>query len=228
LDYPGYRAEARVTDLHLDESGFQCVPLLTSPLPTEFDGSAYAERLRERVPADLGSPTAVLGYCVSAPLACELVASLPGTPKLVVFDAEGGSPDAITQAYRTALAEYGEPVHTAPPGDLTSDPRAAVSGMVRELQQRAAAAYQAEGCGPAEADELAREAGKSWQDWLTHLAAAYRTQRPRWRGVALHVMSAEYRGPQDWIPQAMVVRCDASAADLLRSTAARQAVLEFL
>jgi len=231
LDYPGHRTEARVCDLHLEDYGYTPTSMLTSPLPTELDGRRYAERLRVRISGPATPAVAVLAYCASARIAREVAAMLPGRPALVLFDAEDVTEETIASAYLSAIAEYNPAVVAAAcPGELRTDPDTALCAMLGRISELATAAFRAEGCDPAESDSLGRQTTAAWQDWLTHLIAAYRSEPARWDGRILHVTSAGYRQTGGWwdSPSVRAVQCDVGQAELLRSATARAAVLDFL
>ncbi|WP_406292872.1 hypothetical protein OG948_00645 [Embleya sp. NBC_00888] len=237
LDFPGYRTEARVRDLRLDEHGLRVHELLRHPLPRETTGAAYIRRLLSAHPVPAVPVAAVLAYCASAPLALELAEATAGRqrhlPQVILFDAVASTRDAVRAAHRDALARLG-PVRageeTADPAFLSADPDYFVEAAVRDVERKAVDLLRADGATAHEATESAAHMAGGYADWLTHLVAAPRSRASSWSGNILRIASADH--PRDAFPvtahRVEDVQVDCAREHLLRDEGTRTAVLSFL
>lgn len=174
LDYPGYRKEARIDELGLDDHGVRVHGLLRAPLPRVASGPGYAARLLANVSSGEGPVVAVAAYCASAPLAFEVAAALCGMPPVIVlFDPEATSAATITADYRARLAGLGvqpdeQELHARVDGRaLAEDPERFVAELTGELARHAGAALRGAG---ADESEVAASA--------TYLVSAYGLAQP--------------------------------------------------
>lgn len=241
LDYPGRREEASVADLALESHGYAMRYLLAAPFVRELRADRYAEALLERA-APVGSCSAVLAYCMAAPIAHEVAARMTGhggAVPLVLFDGEPSSPAAIVDQYQVTLQQYAEQLglRTAPVADpdlfdaetLAERPAAAVESMRRHLISMGLAALG--GHEPDdEAIECAHDLADFYLDWLVHLVAAHNASWPRWGGRVFHVMSRDHAFAGSWPGAASTtaVRFDVVRPELLRHPDVAPAVREFL
>lgn len=213
LDYPGRRKEARITELGLAERGFDARSLLKAPFVRELTAREYAARLAERV-GPLDRPvTAVLAYCMAAPIAQELAASLSagGEPvPMILFDGEPATPDAVEEQYATTVKQFAEQLGASavPAIDpstfiaemLSGDPAECVERMRRSLVQMGVSALS-DGEDDGEDDdgaETAEDMADFYLDWLVHLVAAHNASWPAWGGDVYHVMSRTHGYAEQW------------------------------
>ncbi|WP_244295363.1 hypothetical protein [Micromonospora orduensis] len=231
LDYIGRRAEAPISALALERHGYRVRYLLEPPLPRALTAVEYADRLwREHGP--FGSEVrAVLAYCMAAPIAQHLVASIAVatgvTLPLVVFDGEPATPRSLRDQYLLAADKLGELLdlpesERIPDGNLDAallrdDPSEAVRRMrdgLLELGIRAATQR------PEEADAItadALEISDFYLDWLIHLVAAHNAEWPSWGGPAVQIASRDHPCVPDWpgATRTETVRVDATRNGLL-------------
>ncbi|MCO6008066.1 hypothetical protein NE236_24100 [Actinoallomurus purpureus] len=240
LDYPGYRTEAKVEDLQLDQYGLRIRNLLRHPLPRVVDGAAYVSRILAGSSAGDGPVAAVAAYCTSAPFAFEVAAvvsrSQQRSPKIILFDAEASTPDMILESYRAALSGIGvqsteqELRKSVDMALLAADPRRFVDLLIHNIEREVIAVLQADGSGEEEATESARHMANAYADWLSHLVSSYRSSVVSSDFEVLNIISAD-GPPKGFECAAGVVRdvrmtCD--RARLLRSEETRSAVLSAL
>jgi hypothetical protein len=243
LDYPGYRVEAKVDDLRLDQFGLRVRDLLRHPLPRAVDGSAYVSRVLAGASADEGpvaAVAAVAAYCTAAPFAFEVASIVsraqPNAPKIILFDAEACTSDTILDSYRTTLSGLGvQPTEEDLRNDvdmtlLAKDPRGFVDVLIHNIEREAVAILGAMGSSEEEATESARRMSNAYADWLSHLVSSYRSQVHSSDFEVLNIISAD--SPQKGFEYEASVRrdvrvtCDRS--QLLRSEETRSAVLSAL
>lgn len=240
VDYPGRRSSARVSDLGLPDLGFTVRSVLEPPGVRAVTADDYARALlAEHGPWP--GVAAVLAYCMAAPIGQELAALLSRgrTPvPLVLFDGRPATLAAVRDQYRAAedqlLTQLGGRRHTvarAGPGTvlLENDPYAALAAMTRGLTDLGMAALS-DGTGALEDRDVVEEVVAHFVDWLAHLLAAYHAPHTPWGGAVLQVMSGAHDACDPWPGAASTttVRVDVSRVDLLRTPAAREAVLAYL
>ncbi|GAA4629406.1 hypothetical protein GCM10023196_050110 [Actinoallomurus vinaceus] len=237
LDYPGFRTEARVDDLQLDQYGVRVRNLLRHPLPRAVDATAYASRIIAGVSPGEGPVAAVAAYCTSASFAFEVASATARSqqkpPVIILFNAEAGTPEMILDSYRTALSGIGA---RSPEQDLSSradmsllseDPERFVDALVQNVERAVVATLRTAGSSEEEATESARHMANTYADWLSHLVAACHSSVCSWSGNVVNITSAD--GPQkEFAFESDTVRnvrmaCD--RAQLLRSEATRSVVL---
>jgi hypothetical protein len=238
LDFPGRRAEARVSDMRLEMAGCDVRYLLAAPFPRETTAKAYAAELLARQGTTITEVGAVAAYCMAAPIAQELAALLGGgyPVPLMLFDGEPATPATILEQYRESLSQVRgrtegrgpEPMDVA---ELTSRPAACVDRIGSRLVAAALPKFLGDGdLDEVDATEAAGELVEFYLDWLVHLVAAHNAAWPPWSGEVLHVVSRGHTYTGDW-PGAgttRVRRVDSARSDLLRHPGTREIALSFL
>ncbi|MGV4928249.1 hypothetical protein K2224_37770 (plasmid) [Streptomyces sp. BHT-5-2] len=205
LDYPGHRPEAKLSELRLEDAGFDVRYLLTRPLPRDLSADAYASRAlqaAENLPCEIH---AVLAYCMSATLA-QHVAALTSASHLLLFDAEISAPDVVAKEVREILRSFMAGAEL--PGWWSDDAlaRSPVEVMDRvhdhlfevirtALAEDSGMDDQAE--DPA-ATQVARNLVGTYMDWLAHLVAAHRSVLPAFAGASAQIVSARHVLPDTW------------------------------
>jgi hypothetical protein len=237
LDYPGYRKEARIEELGLEQHWVRVHDLLGAPLPRAVSGAAYAARLLENLPSGTGPVAAVAAYCASAPLAFEVAAALDGEPPVVMlFDPEATSLESITKEYRARLAGLGvkpdeqELSERLDARTLAEAPERLVADLTDELTRQAHAALRAAGAKESEIAVSAGQMVSAYTDWLSHLVAAHHSRTPSWEGQVLRVDSADAdpAGYPCTAAHRRELRLSCDRFELLRDEETRAAVLEAL
>ncbi|MEU6411114.1 hypothetical protein [Microbispora sp. NPDC046933] len=229
LDYPGRRAEAPVSSLGLESHGYTVHYLLKPPFPRLLTAASYAEGLLDGHGSSGGRVLAVLAYCMAAPIAQEVAASIRaagGAPvPLVLFDGEPATARAIEEQYVLASEKLGELLgltgeeRTPPPAFdaalIRDEPEEALrrghEGLL-ELGERAAAHGEA-----AVARAEAKAVADFYRDWLGHLIAAHNACWSHWGGPAVQIVSRDHSCAPDWpgATATRTVRVAASRNDLL-------------
>jgi hypothetical protein len=209
----------------------------------EVAAAAYADRLARRFGPFGPQVRGVLAYCMAAPIAHELVASISTVggqrPLLVLFDPEPATEHAIEEQYLLAGENLGDvlgldgPARIPPPlgsGLLRERPEEAVRHM-REglllLGERAVA----KGCAdPDEARDDAEAIAAFYLDWFTHLIAAYHASWSAWGGPAVQVVSRDHACAPDWpgAGDTRTVRIPTHRNELLRHPDVADTVLAVL
>jgi hypothetical protein len=241
LDYPGRREEARIAELGLAERGFDARGLLKAPFVRELTAREYAARLAERV-GPLDQPvTAMLAYCMAAPIAQELAASLSAGREpvsMILFDGEPATPDAVEEQYGTTVKQFAEQLGASavPAVDpstftaelLSGDPAECVERMRRSLVRMGVSALS-DGDDD-DAAETAEDMADFYLDWLVHLVAAHNVSWPAWGGDVYHIMSRSHGYTADW-PGARSMRStrlDSIRPELLRQPEAGRLVVSYV
>lgn len=245
LDYPGRREEARVRDLHLEDAGFDVRYLLAPPFVRQLTAPAYAAELIARYGPFEPPPTAVLAYCMAAPIAQEVagLCGAGGEPvPLLVFDGEPATPSAIEQQYRASVDQFRAQFGVADQADrrlpfdrlaLSSSPGECVERMRRCLVELGVTALRQDADPDEEFEDLEQTAGQVadfYVAWLVHLVAAHNASWPQWRGEVLHIASRDHGWTCAW-PGARataVRRVEADRDELLSHPDVRDLVLAFL
>jgi hypothetical protein len=235
LDYPGRRPEARVSDLRLDEAGYDLRDLMRPPLPRSASAAEYAVQALTVAGEPIPAVHAVLGYCMAAPLGQE-VAARTGCPRLLLFDGEPSTPQAIGTEYRGLL----ESVSAASPalpswwGTDVLDERSDtfLQRSERHLTEvvRESLATDEASWGEDDGDDALAPLIGGFLDWLAYLVAAYRTDYPAWNGRVVNFLSRDQPAVPNW-PGARAtrsIRAGEPREDLLASTTTRRLVLEAL
>ncbi|MEV5317702.1 hypothetical protein AB0K92_08550 [Streptomyces sp. NPDC052687] len=236
FDYPGRRPEARVSDLRLADAGYDVRQLMTPPLPRAASAAAYARQALDAAARSLGEVHAVLGYCMAAPLAQE-AAVLTGCPRVLLFDGEPSTPQAVEVEYRKLLISVGASAALPSWWDsaLLREPSQRFLGHAeRHLTQtiRRSMAEQAEPGedGEEDGDEELAPLVDGFLDWLAYLVAAYRTGHPAWGGSVVNFLSRQQPEISAWpgARSTRSVRVDTAREDLLTDATTRRHVLETL
>ncbi|MEU5307916.1 hypothetical protein [Streptomyces sp. NPDC021562] len=235
FDYPGRRPEARVSDLRLADAGYDVRQLMTPPLPWAASAAQYAHQALDTAAVPAGEVHAVLGYCMAAPLAQEAAARI-GCPRVLLFDGELSTPDAVAVEYCKLLTSVGAAA-TLPPWWDTALLQERSDRFLGHAEQhlteeiRRSLAEQAEpGEGEDDGDDALAPLVGSFLDWLAYLVAAYRTDHPAWDSTVVNFLSRQQHEIPAW-PGARgtrSVRIDTARDDLLASTTTRRHVLETL
>ncbi|MFF3616778.1 hypothetical protein [Streptomyces sp. NPDC002580] len=233
FDYPGRRPEARVSDLRLENDGYDVRQLMCPPLPREASAAAYAEHALATAGVPAVAVHAVLAYCMAAPLAQE-AAAITGCPRLLLFDGEPSTPKAVETEYRGLLTSVGAPSALPPwwSGELIEERSDAfLTYSERHLTESVRRSLvDQEDPDSAGDDEAFAPLVGSFLDWLAYLVAAHRTDHPAWGGTVVNVLSRQQPEVLAW-PGARTtrsVRVDTAREDLLTGTITRRLVLEAL
>jgi hypothetical protein len=242
-DYVGRRTEAPVSALGLENHGFTVHYLLKSPYPRELTAAAYAEQLWRRHGAFDADIRAVLAYCMAAPIAQELAASLraaTGAPvPLVLFDGEPATAQSVQAQYLLAAEKLGEllsldPAQRTPvafdPADLRTRPEEALRcmyGGLLDLGDRCARGSSSDSkTVRAETEMFAAY----YLDWLSHLVAAHNASWSAWGGPAVQIVSRQHACGTEW-PGATdtdTIRIATTRDGLLRHPEVARVVLSIL
>lgn len=228
LDYPGYRREARISDLHLEQAGIRVREVLHHPLPHVADGPAYVAQLLADDRDIKGPATAVAAYCASAPLALTLASALRQAqpPVVILFDAWQPIPADILSSHRQALQDLGVTAERGPQAAAPTVLDQLVSHLVRDLQAEAFRALRALGTTEEEMADSVAHFTAAHTDWLFHLAAAQRGNSEAAPGEVVHLLSKEAPLARFRLPAGhRCVHIQCSRKDLLRAEQTRAAVL---
>ncbi|WP_326621697.1 hypothetical protein OHA57_39005 (plasmid) [Streptomyces anulatus] len=213
LDYPGHRPEAKLSELRLENAGFDVRYLLTRPLPRDVTTETYARHALNAAGDVSSGVHAVLAYCMSASLARH-IAALASATHLLLFDAERSTAETIAGEVLTILRSFDGDAEL--PGwwnedDLARHPDAVMERIDAHLFEviHAALAQDAGDESPDAAEDpavsqVARSLTDTYVDWFAHLLAAYDARSPApsgpfpLAGAAVHIMSAGHTLPDDW------------------------------
>lgn len=220
LDFPGRRPEAHISELALDEHGFDSVHALESPLPTSPTTAEYAEELCVR--RSLGRPAAILAYCATAPLAVavsKLLGGPAGSLPIVLFDPQPTPSSEIAAEYDIVTRQVEErmpPEAERPPRlaieRLLATPELAIERIGEDLRLRAVLTLAAFGFTGSAAGKAAEGVVGLYIEWLTFLVGAHHAEQPGPRGPVLQVLSRAHTDDLGWLGAADVrtvrVSCD--------------------
>ncbi|WP_431897555.1 hypothetical protein [Micromonospora haikouensis] len=213
IDYPGRRESGHISDLCLEEQGFDVRYAMRSPLPRELSARAYAGRLIERSGVDRNRLVGIAAYCMAGHIAHEAAAQLSadGTEPvtLILFDSGPCLADAVAEECRSALDLFGGAELTAVldhgpgPGLLSAEslrdaPERSVALIERELLDFAINLYPDAAENRQEAEEAAAPMVDHFIEWLSHLVAAHNGAAPAWPGQVLHLVSRDHPYREDW------------------------------
>jgi hypothetical protein len=244
LDYTGHREEAPVSSLDLESAGFDVHYLLQAPYLRELNAPDYAAGLLRRHGPFGPDLVAVLAYCMAAPIAQELIAtvssSLGRAVPIVLFDGEPVSVPAVRSQYHVAGRKLSEllslpAADSVPEGELDEtslrdSPSDAVKMMREGLVGLGRKAVGLAGVDPDEAMDDAAVVADFYVDWLAHLVAAFNATWPVWRGEVFQFVSRDHQALPAW-PGACATRTSRMAAsrnELLRHPGTRAGVLSVL
>lgn len=239
LDYPGRRPEARVSDLRLEEAGYDVRYLMQPPLPRGASVAEYtAEALATAGPAK-DAAHAVLAYCGASALGQEVALRI-GCPRLLIFNGELCTPQVVGTEYRALLESVtGEPV--ALPAWWDTDLLAEHShdflqrceAHLREHVRRSLAEQAGGELDEQDLQDAEEALGPlldGFLDWLAYLAASHRTDYPDFDAEVISFLSQDQPAVEPW-PGARAtetVRIATTRDDLLADPATRRLVLSAL
>ncbi|MFF5056674.1 hypothetical protein ACFY1S_26180 [Micromonospora sp. NPDC000663] len=231
LDFPGRREEAKLSDLRLEEAGFTVRYLLAESLPTAPEGRAHVDELAGRLRGE-GRVSAVLAYCLAAPIGLTLASRIEQDPAplVMVFDGAPGSAEAVRTAYGNAVRQLGgravdarRPVVTE--DGLAENPSGLMKEMEATLRRLAVEVLELDG-EPEEVLTVADQVVGRHTCWLTHLTAAA-TLPGAPRADDVHVVSRDHPRGGAWF-QADLVPIDVPRPELATCPATRRAVIDRL
>lgn len=234
LDYPGRRDEARIADLRLEADGWDVKYLLQPPFGRLPDCASYAGHLARRFGPFGPEVTAVLAYCMAAPIAQYLAVQLQ--VPLVLFDGEPSTTEAVERELEVAKKQLGWSRNAGSAADLFPEDqlRGRAADCARRMREilvpLAAAALRADGVPELDAAAEAGPVADFYLDWLTYLIAAHNTDWPRWPGPVFHVMSRGHGYAGDW-PGAggtLLGRIDSERSTLLGQSRTRDLARAYL
>ncbi|GAA1983346.1 hypothetical protein [Catenulispora subtropica] len=239
LDYPGRRPEARVSDLGLEDAGYDVRYLMQPPLPCGPSAVEYTAEALAAAGPQQGGAHAVLAYCGASALGQE-VALRVGCPRLLLFNGELCTPQVVGTEYRLLLESVaGEPVglpswwHTDLLADRSDDfLKRCEAHLIEQVRRSIADAADGE---PDDQDLLDAEDAMAplldgFLDWLAYLAASHRTDHPAFDADVVSFLSRDQPAVEPW-PGARTtvsVRIDTTRDDLLADPATRRLVLDTL
>lgn len=245
FDYPGRRDTKHVSDMRLEDHGFDVRYAMKSELPDELYADAYARELIRNSGVEPSRVAGVIGYCMAGHLAQEAVAQLTaerGTaPALILLDTGPGLAQAVEEECRTAFAAFGgdeavAALDAASGGLLFSAdalrdaPLRTLEEVQRILRSFAMDMMAEDGASPEEIQDSAELFIKHYVGWITHLIAAHNNTAPRWNGDVLHIVSRDHPFRGDW-PGAATTRSvvvDSVGNDPASEAATRDAILSHL
>lgn len=237
LDYPGRRPEAHLDELGLEDLGFECRYLLTSPMPDEVTCERYARALADGFGAGDGTVRGVISYCAAAPLATELaaLASRDRPVPVVLLDPFDCDEHHIAGQYALVARQIdsGGPRGDGPPLlDVAAgigEPRELATRITRDLSDRAKRSLEGGG-DDLDAEEMAALVVRMYVDWLKFLLAVYHRPRDARQAVVLHVASSQGTPGPQWpgAVEAETATIGCEHADLARSQETRKVIIEFI
>ena len=238
LDFPGRRPEAHLSDLRLEEHGFECRYPLTHPLPSEIDSDAYARELYARLPKETGSVLAVLSYCATAPLAMVMATLARNEDQplpILFFDPSRCHECHLVNGYSAVVrqidrAETAGAIPLLDIAKLLPDPALLVGSVAEDLRLRARLALAGDGFAENEVSGPLDHIVQMYLDWLTYLVAVHYSGSAGTIGDVLQIFSHKHEQGVDWlgVPGAPTVRLDCDRPSLASDPAARGVVLDFL
>lgn len=240
IDYPGRRDSGRLSDLRLEEHGFDVRYPLEERTPHEPQAGPHAEALIRTSGIEADRLAGIVGYCTAGHLAQEAAARLAADHgvvlPLVLVDSTPCDAEAVAQEYREAFSQFGaDPGQSAVdsllgPDTLRDRPAHVVATFRDALLRRAVETLAEDGAEPEELAEAAAPVVDHYVSWLTHLVAAHHSTAPAWGGEVLHIVSRDHPFRDDW-PGGTATRTrvvDVTRVGLPASAQAQDAVLSFL
>ncbi|MFD8723971.1 hypothetical protein ACFV2H_39955 [Streptomyces sp. NPDC059629] len=213
FDYPGRRDTKHVSDMRLEDHGFDVRYAMKSELPDELYAESYARALVRNSGVEPSLVAGVIGYCMAGHLAQEAVAQLTtvrGTaPPLILLDSGPCPAQAVEEECRTAFAAFGGDeaiaVLDADSGDLLfstdalrNDPLRTIEEVRKILRSFAMDMMADDGASIEEIQDSAEVFIEHYVGWITHLIAAHNNVAPGWNGDVLHIVSRDHPFKGDW------------------------------
>jgi hypothetical protein len=237
LDYPGRRPEAHISEMNLEQYGFDCDHALQSPLPRALTTAAYASELDARQRPD--RPLALVAYCATALLATAIAglrAGPAGPCPVVMLDPQQTPPSEIAKEYQEVVRQVeGRSSATERPPlldieQLLGTPGTLVERIGEDLRLRARLALAAFGLTGADVAGAVENVIGVYIEWLIFLVSAHYDAQPATRGPILQVISQGHPADADWLgaTDLRTVRIPCERAELAVNPQARAAVLDFL
>ncbi|GGN01313.1 hypothetical protein [Streptomyces fuscichromogenes] len=241
LDFPGRRAEARLSDLRLQDRGWHVLYPISEPFSRAVDPSEYVAHLARRCAG--AEIRAVLAYCMAAPLARDLAVRLGGvdTPLPVVFfDGEPGTGTEVRDTVRVIVRQLtggpaddldGELTAALADAGLRDRPERAMELLADRMIRLGAEVFREDGLDQDEAVAAATRVSGFYLDWIAFLVASFRAGSPAPRaGSVTHVRSADQPVSDDWIDARSldVHVVDCVRADLLADPRTRELAADLL
>ncbi|MES9504955.1 hypothetical protein ABWJ92_00865 [Streptomyces sp. NPDC000609] len=210
LDFPGRRAEAHLSDLRLEDQGWDVLYAISEPFSRSVDPAQYVTHLAGRCS---GVPVrAVLAYCMAAPLARDLAARLGGPDgpvPVVFFDGEPGAGAEIRATVGTVVRQLtggsagqldGELTEALADTGLRDRPERAMELLAEQVVRLGAEVFREDGLDEEEAVAAATRVSGFYLDWIAFLVASFRagSASPH-PGPVTHIRSADHPVGDDWI-----------------------------
>ncbi len=245
FDYPGRRNAKHVSDMRLEDHGFDVRYAMKSELPDELYAESYARVLVKNSGVEPSLVAGVIGYCMAGHLAQEAVAQLTtvrGTaPTLILLDSGPCLAQAVEEECRTAFAAFGGDAAVAAldaalggllfsADALRNDPLQTIEEVRNILRSLAMDMMADDGASLEEIQDSAELFVKHYVGWITHLIAAHNNTAPRWDGDVLHIVSRDHPFRGDW-PGASTTKSivvDSMGNDQAREAATRDSILSHI
>ncbi|MCZ4603610.1 hypothetical protein O3S80_07430 [Streptomyces sp. Lzd4kr] len=245
FDYPGRRDTKHVSDMRLEDDGFDVRYAMKSELPDELYAESYARVLVRNSGVEPSLVAGVIGYCMAGHLAQEAavqLAAVRGTaPTLILLDSGPCSAQAVEEECRIAFAAFGgdeavAALDAASGGLLFSadalrnNPLRTIEEVRKVLRSFAMEMMADEGASLEEVQDSAELFIKHYVGWITHLIAAHNNAAPRWNGDVLHIVSRDHPSKGDWPGAAATksVVVDSVGNDPASEAATRDSVLSHI
>ncbi|MEU5951489.1 hypothetical protein [Streptomyces sp. NPDC047525] len=240
LDYPGQRPEAMLSELRLEDAGFDVRYLLVRPLPQELSAEKYAQGALKAAGDISGGVHAVLAYCMSAALA-PYVATLASAEHLLLFDAERSTAKTVADELQSILRSFNS-ADTLPDwwcGEtLKVSPATLLERINSHLFDAIRAALAADSDPSVDegqdqvTDQVARSMVRTYMDWFSHLVAAHGHAPESFNGPwnAAHIVSDGHVLPDGWRGVACLPRhtVETSRRELARADETQSLALRLL
>ncbi|WP_330240519.1 hypothetical protein [Streptomyces sp. NBC_00525] len=241
LDFPGRRAEAALSDLRLEDRGWDVLYPLSEPFSRALDPSHYVTHLAER--CEGRQVRAVLAYCAAAPLACALAVRLGGADSplpTVLFDGDPGSGAEIRSTARVIVRQLtgrpaedfdGELGAALTDEGLRDRPERAMELLTERVIRLGADVFEEDGLDEDEAVAVATRMSGFYLDWIAYLVAGFRVlPLAPGAGSVTHVRSSDQSVSDDWIDaRSLDVRAvDCGRVELLADPRTRALVTDLL
>jgi hypothetical protein len=209
-----------------DQVGFDIVPLLTRPLPTDADAESYAADLVRKLDGDDRSVGLVIAVCLAAPIGHEVARLLSQRGVVPTFVPMDGAPvkaSDVIAAYQSAASGYGGQTRQAgvmvTESRLQEQPTDLLAAIRDELAESATAELRK---ASSRVDLVAPMAGEIVNvsiDWIGHLVAAHNAAFTAWDGEVVLATSDQtgFLGPWPGARCTRRVAVGGTSADLARN-----------